>query len=103
MITKIVDVRWPMPQLTVTPENLKTYPENPVTSILTFPDVQCPPIKGTPASALPEFWLELHYCGHSLLNCGDGSNFNQQSNKSNPHQVSVLNMYEYRKILKTSN
>lgn len=74
-----------MPQLTVTPENLKTYPENPVTSILTFPEVECPPIKGTPPSALPEFWLELHYCGHSLLNCGDGSSF-EQNNKSN-HQV----------------
>ncbi|CAG9769137.1 unnamed protein product [Ceutorhynchus assimilis] len=85
-ITKVIDVRWPMPQLTVTPENLKTYPENPVTSILTFPDVECLPVKGTPPSALPEFWLELHYCGHSLLNCGDGTSFEQNTNKSN-HQI----------------
>ncbi|XP_066150361.1 uncharacterized protein gogo isoform X2 [Euwallacea fornicatus] len=81
IITKVIDVRWPMPQLTVTPENLKTYPETPVTSILTFPEVECLPIKGTPTSALPEFWLELQYCGHSLLNCGEGN-----SNNSN-HQV----------------
>ncbi|XP_048526054.1 uncharacterized protein LOC109534664 isoform X2 [Dendroctonus ponderosae] len=84
-ITKVIDVRWPMPQLTVTPENLKTYPENPVTSILTFPEVECLPVQNTPPSALPEFWLELHYCGHSLLNCGDGSSSEQTNTTS--HQV----------------
>ncbi|KAL1506427.1 hypothetical protein ABEB36_005798 [Hypothenemus hampei] len=82
VITKIIDVRWPMPQISVTPENLKTYPENPVTSILTFPEVECLPIKGTPPSVLPEFWLELHYCGHSLLNCGDDSDLEHGNTSS---------------------
>ncbi|XP_076253063.1 thrombospondin-1 like protein golden goal isoform X3 [Rhynchophorus ferrugineus] len=84
IITRSLDVRWPMPQLVVTPENVKTYPESPVTAILTFPEVVCPPIKGVAPSAIPEFWLELHYCGHSLLNCEESGDETQ--NKSS-HQV----------------
>ncbi|XP_018569476.1 uncharacterized protein LOC108909578 isoform X2 [Anoplophora glabripennis] len=69
VITRSLDVRWPMPQLTVTPEHIQTYPESPVTAIVEFPEVVCPPVADSPASAIPEFWLELHYCGHSLLTC----------------------------------
>ncbi|XP_071051599.1 uncharacterized protein [Onthophagus taurus] len=71
MITRSLDVRWPMPQLLLTPEHIQTYPEEPVTAILEFPEVVCPPIIDTPPSAIPEFWLELHYCGHSILMCDD--------------------------------
>ncbi|KAF5301841.1 hypothetical protein FQA39_LY10626 [Lamprigera yunnana] len=78
VITKTLDVRWPMPQLSLTPEYVQTYPERPVMAILEFPDVVCPPVSDSPASAIPEFWLELHYCGHSLLNCDNvNDNFNQ--------------------------
>ncbi|CAG9823776.1 unnamed protein product [Phaedon cochleariae] len=69
VITRSLDVRWPMPQLSLTPENLQTYPERPVNAILEFPEVMCPPKADTPASAIPEFWLELYYCGQSLLTC----------------------------------
>ncbi|GJQ74469.1 hypothetical protein Trydic_g21338 [Trypoxylus dichotomus] len=69
MITRTVDVRWPMPQLSLTPEHVQTYPETPVTAILEFPEVVCPPVKDSPPAAIPEFWLELHYCGHSILTC----------------------------------
>lgn len=69
IITKVIDVRWPMPQLSLTPEHVQTYPPNPVMAIVEFPEVVCPPVADSPASALPEFWLELHYCGHSLLTC----------------------------------
>lgn len=69
VITRTVDVRWPMPQLSLTPEHVQTYPETPVTAILEFPEVVCPPVKDSPPAAIPEFWLELHYCGHSILTC----------------------------------
>lgn len=69
VITRSLDVRWPMPQLSLTPEHVQTYPERPVTAILEFPEVVCPPMADSPASAIPEFWLELNYCGHSLLTC----------------------------------
>lgn len=69
VITRSLDVRWPMPQLSLTPEHVQTYPESPVMAILEFPEVTCPPIVDSPASSVPEFWLELHFCGHSLLHC----------------------------------
>lgn len=69
MIIRSLDVRWPMPQLTITPEHLQTYPEQPAMAILEFPEVKCPPVVDNYATAIPEFWLELHYCGHSLLTC----------------------------------
>ncbi|KAB0800461.1 hypothetical protein PPYR_06201 [Photinus pyralis] len=84
IITRSLDVRWPMPQLSLTPEYVQTYPERPVMAILEFPEVVCPPVSDSPASAIPEFWLELHYCGHSLLNC---DNINQSFNQS---RVQVL-------------
>lgn len=78
MISRSLDVRWPMPQLSLTPEHVQTYPEQPVKAILEFPEVVCPPVIANVPSAIPEFWLELHYCGHSLLTCdGDGSSANQ--------------------------
>ncbi|KAF2884467.1 hypothetical protein ILUMI_21705, partial [Ignelater luminosus] len=78
VITRSLDVRWPMPQLSLTPEHVQTYPERPVMAILEFPEVVCPPVTDSPASAIPEFWLELHYCGHSLLTCdNENENFNQ--------------------------
>lgn len=68
-VSKGLDVRWPMPRLSLTPEHVQTYPENPVTAILEFPEVVCPPVKEVAPLAIPEFWLELHYCGHSILTC----------------------------------
>lgn len=69
VIMRSLDVRWPMPHLTLTPEHIQTYPETAVSAILEFPEVVCPPVADSPASAIPEFWLELHFCGHSLLTC----------------------------------
>lgn len=63
-----------MPQLSLTPERIQTYPETPVSAILEFPDVVCPPVSDSPATAIPEFWLELHFCGPSLLTCDTGQN-----------------------------
>jgi hypothetical protein len=79
VITRSLDVRWPMPQLSLTPEYIQTYPERPVMAILEFPEVVCPPVAESPASAIPEFWLELHYCGHSLL-CDNDDNRQNNSN-----------------------
>ncbi|XP_050312720.1 uncharacterized protein LOC126747859 isoform X1 [Anthonomus grandis grandis] len=77
-LTRVIDVRWPTPQLTVTPENVKTYPEGPVTTILTFPEVKCPPKD----ALLSEFSLQLFYCGHSLLNCDEGLSGEEQNRSS---------------------
>ncbi|XP_060524261.1 uncharacterized protein LOC132700756 isoform X2 [Cylas formicarius] len=86
VIVRSLDVRWPMPQLSLTPEHVQTYPESPVTAILTFPEVVCPPVVGTAPSAIPEFWLELHYCGHSLLTCDNTVDSERAANKTD-HQV----------------
>ncbi|RZC37859.1 hypothetical protein BDFB_012842, partial [Asbolus verrucosus] len=85
VITRSLDVRWPMPQLSLTPEHIQTYPEQPVMAILEFPDVVCPPVADSPPSAIPEFWLELHYCGHSLLTCD-----NDDDSRQNNSNVQVL-------------
>lgn len=60
-----LDVRWPQPKLTVTPESIGTYPEQPVDVILEFPGIECiaPHIQ---IDNIPEFWLELFYCGHEV-------------------------------------
>lgn len=73
IITRSLDVRWPKPQLALTPEQIETYPESPVTAILEFPEVVCPPVAASLPSAIPEFWLELLYCGHSLLTCDNNA------------------------------
>lgn len=60
-----LDVRWPQPKLTVTPESIGTYPEQPVDVILEFPGIECiaPHMQ---IDNIPEFWLELFYCGHEV-------------------------------------
>lgn len=90
MIIRSLDVRWPMPQLTITPEHLQTYPEQPAMAILEFPEVKCPPVVDNYATAIPEFWLELHYCGQSLISCHSESTDGSIRNNS---QVRVLGMY----------
>lgn len=70
-------MRWPMPQVSLTPEHVETYPERPVMAILEFPGIVCSPKTDSPAIGIPEFWLELHYCGTSLLTCGSGYDGNQ--------------------------
>lgn len=60
-----LDVRWPMPKLSVTPESIGTYPQNPVDVILEFPGVECT-ISEVGVKNVPEFWLELYYCGHNV-------------------------------------
>lgn len=65
-----LDVRWPMPKLSVTPESFGTYPENAISVILEFPGIECTQsyAVGTTAGLIdiPEFWLELYYCGHEV-------------------------------------
>lgn len=65
-----LDVRWPVAKLSVTPESIGTYPEQPVDVILEFPTVQCDvnssPYREKYEATLPEFWLELYYCGHEV-------------------------------------
>ncbi|XP_017081148.1 uncharacterized protein LOC108114599 [Drosophila eugracilis] len=55
-----LDVRWPSAEMIVSPVRLRTYPKNPVEVTLRFPEVNCNQSGSLP---LPEFWLELIYCG----------------------------------------
>lgn len=61
--------RWPAVRMTVTPESIVTYPEHSVDVILEFPTVQCEggEEKYPEDLNLPEFWIELFYCGHDVF------------------------------------
>lgn len=60
-----LDVRWPLPKLSVTPESIGTYPQQPVDVILEFPGIDCI-VPHTKIDRVPEFWLELYFCGHEV-------------------------------------
>jgi len=59
-LLQTLDVRWPSAEMIVSPVRLRTYPKNPVEVTLRFPEVNCNQSGSLP---LPEFWLELIYCG----------------------------------------
>ncbi|XP_017012450.2 uncharacterized protein gogo [Drosophila takahashii] len=60
-LLQTLDVRWPSAEMIVSPVRLRTYPKNPVEVNLRFPEVNCN--QSGSSLALPEFWLELIYCG----------------------------------------
>jgi len=60
-----LDVRWPVPKLSVTPESIGTYPQEPVIAILEFPGVECL-FPNNESPDVPEFWIELLFCGHEV-------------------------------------
>ncbi|XP_068142913.1 uncharacterized protein gogo [Drosophila tropicalis] len=59
-LLQTLDVRWPSAEMIVNPVRLRTYPNQPVEVNLRFPEVNCDRALG---GSLPEFWLELIYCG----------------------------------------
>lgn len=63
---KLLFSSWPVYQLTVTSESIKTYPEHSVDVILEFPTVQQCAAEGVNAMDLPEFWIEVFYCGRDV-------------------------------------
>lgn len=56
-----LDVRWPEPKLSVTPESIGTYPDHSVTAVIEFVDFECP-VNTTTFEQVPRFSLELLYC-----------------------------------------
>lgn len=58
-------VTWPLPELSVKPQSVHTYPEVPVDVILEFPEVECSTGPDSNVS-VPEFWLEVVYCGREV-------------------------------------
>ncbi|BFF98331.1 uncharacterized protein DMAD_06516 [Drosophila madeirensis] len=60
-LQQTLDVRWPSAEMIVSPVRLRTYPKAPVEVTLRFPEVNCDEAGKVPG--LPEFWLELVYCG----------------------------------------
>ncbi|XP_037940096.1 uncharacterized protein LOC119672981 [Teleopsis dalmanni] len=63
ILMQIINVQWPRVEMIVSPIRLKTYPENPVRVILKFIDLNCN--QALENEKLPEFWLELVYCGRN--------------------------------------
>lgn len=64
-LRQVLDVRWPVPKLSVTSDSVGTYPDNPVDVILDFPGCDCN-LRAADVQNVPEFWLELFYCGHDV-------------------------------------
>ncbi|XP_075162735.1 thrombospondin-1 like protein golden goal [Haematobia irritans] len=60
-LRQTLDVRWPSAEMIVSPVRLTTYPDGPVEVTLRFPEVNCE--NAWKREDLPEFWLELIYCG----------------------------------------
>ncbi|RZF33561.1 hypothetical protein LSTR_LSTR008207 [Laodelphax striatellus] len=65
-----LEVRWPGARLGLEPPAVATYPEDPVTATVQFEETSCHPAIG---SLLPETWLQLIYCGHSVHSCSNSS------------------------------
>lgn len=97
-----LDVRWPVPELKVSPQKFGTYPENPVKVLVSFPDVECEISRATALRAnisekqLPEFWLELIYCGEETL-C-DGTTTNNNTKSSVLYAEQILGFPQERRI-----
>lgn len=64
-LRQVLDVRWPVPKLSLTSDSVGTYPDNPIDVILDFPGCDCI-VRPTDVQNVPEFWLELYYCGHDV-------------------------------------
>ncbi|XP_039300581.1 uncharacterized protein LOC111056069, partial [Nilaparvata lugens] len=65
-----LEVRWPGARLGLEPPAVPTYPEDQVTATVQFEETACHPAIG---SLLPETWLQLIYCGHSVHSCSNSS------------------------------
>lgn len=78
-LLQTLDVRWPSAEMIVSPVTLRTYPKTSVNVTLRFPEVNCERALHGEQPSLPEFWLELVYCGkdrscaHSLGNVSKSS------------------------------
>ncbi|XP_076298910.1 thrombospondin-1 like protein golden goal isoform X3 [Lasioglossum baleicum] len=64
--TKIVDVKWPMPNIFLDSHEVKTYPNNRVTTTVRYNDANCNPLENVPVAV---YVLQLIYCGASLTAC----------------------------------
>lgn len=64
-LRQVLDVRWPVPKLSLTSDSVGTYPDNPIDVILDFPGCECN-VRPSDVQNVPEFWLELYYCGHDV-------------------------------------
>ncbi|XP_050336615.1 uncharacterized protein LOC126763309 isoform X1 [Bactrocera neohumeralis] len=88
-LRQTLDVRWPSADMQVTPTRLRTYPEQPVEVVLRFPEVNCERAWHESNSLdLPQFWLELIYCGKQR-SCSDVS-------PQNVSKSSILYMEQVR-------
>lgn len=84
-----MDVRWPLVSLSIEPQEIDTYPEEPVKATVSFPKSYCEPSIG---SLVPETWISLVYCGHSPIECklDNISHMSQVTNKENYRKKYLL-------------
>ena len=61
-----LDVRWPVPSLSIESQHLQTYPGQPVLAALEYTGVSCQPAPGVPITT---YSLQLIFCGASVLSC----------------------------------
>ncbi|XP_053696681.1 uncharacterized protein LOC128743987 [Sabethes cyaneus] len=63
-----LNVSWPTPTVSLVPGTISTYPEEIVRGTLQFSDARCPSstvVVNDESVDVPEFWLELVYCGQN--------------------------------------
>lgn len=65
-LRQILDVRWPIAHMMATKNTIATYPSQAVKVHLEFEGVECQRIDPS-VNGLPEFWLELVYCGQETM------------------------------------
>uniref|UniRef100_A0A336L527 CSON003189 protein n=1 Tax=Culicoides sonorensis TaxID=179676 RepID=A0A336L527_CULSO len=65
-LRQYLDVRWPVAHMMATTNTIATYPNHSVKVHLEFEGVECQRIDPSLAD-LPEFWLELVYCGQETI------------------------------------
>ncbi|EDW18730.2 uncharacterized protein LOC6582553 [Drosophila mojavensis] len=78
-LLQTLDVRWPSAEMLVSPVTLRTYPKAPVQVTLRFPEVNCERALHGAEPSLPEFWLELVYCGKERTCSYDMANVSKSS------------------------
>lgn len=83
----------------VVPESIVTYPEHSVDVIIEFPRVQCE-LNDNQAADLPEFWLELFYCGHDVFCSTPNPNVADPINSSNNSATTTRSPTLYAELVR---
>ncbi|XP_034191909.2 thrombospondin-1 like protein golden goal isoform X1 [Osmia lignaria lignaria] len=64
--SKILDVKWPMPVIYLESQQITTYPNKPVKTVIKYDGVNCSPSDNVPVTV---YILQLIYCGSTVTAC----------------------------------